>query len=667
MLQFVRGCWLRRQVHSLLVRWAWAGGATVTLDKAPCVYSRKRGCAESSSSAQGAGGASVGSTFVLSMGAGAVGPSMSRRVSAQKDLYEVRKRVAQTCGHVDVASRYHMFPAVVEDHYEVEDHVLGHGYNGLVSRAVSKANGQYVAVKTFKLWGISERKQRHLRNEVEIFISMDHPQIARLYDVYEGEHHLDLVMECLEGGELLGRIREMKVFSEVEAAQTGWQMLLAINYLHSHGVIHRDIKCENFIYESKQSTHLKLLDFGFSRFYDKRAAVYEMACGSLNYMAPEVIQETYTDKCDLWSFGVVMFILLFGHYPFVGHKADKTAAIMRGKFGVKPHAWERISPDARDFIQKLLAVNPDKRLSAPDALKHPWMSQKIEIYRTESNMTRKTLVDSQVVDALKRFANTSKFRRACMSIMAWTLTSAEQERMRQAFIALDTDGRGVLTLFDLKTVLERQLDMPDDEVKRIFDALDQNHDEEIEYNEFLAAMMASRIAIHDGLVKDVFQRLDSDCSGSIEINDLRHVFGTSLKRPQAEKIIEEAAQTGSRCISFVDFQNYLVASEDRDALDLMNNFIDVELESRSGTYSPLSRTARSQSSLGLPAALHSDMSKLTVSTVKIPDATPTPSTSRPSIQRQCWEAHQEASMCQSPVPTRSPNFAEGRSRACAIL
>lgn len=128
---------------------------------------------------------------------------------------------------------------------------------------------------------------------------MDHPHVASLTDVYESEDQLYLVMECMLGGELFDRVVKRKRFTEKDAAKAVYQMLLAVNYIHSHDVVHRDIKLENFLYEAQDSDHLKLIDFGFSKIWQPNTTM-AVSCGTLAYVAPEVLEKSYTSQCDLW-------------------------------------------------------------------------------------------------------------------------------------------------------------------------------------------------------------------------------------------------------------------------------------------------------------------------------------------------------------------------------
>mmetsp|Transcript_5920 Transcript_5920/g.15058 ORF Transcript_5920/g.15058 Transcript_5920/m.15058 type:complete len:548 (-) Transcript_5920:63-1706(-) len=507
---------------------------------------------------------------------------MGGSASKKNGLDDVVKRAEGRSGKITVSGRYHRLPKRLADDYIVETKVLGTGYNGSVFKARSKIGAGTYAVKGFHLNGITGEKMKELETEAEIFLSMDHPHVARLVDVYECENRLNLVMECMEGGELFERVRKQRRFTEVDAGSAIRQMLLSINYIHSKGIVHRDLKLENFLYETKESDHLKLIDFGFSHIWEPNTKM-KLSCGTLAYVAPEVLNKSYTSQCDLWSLGVITFIMLSGYMPFYGSEEHQIECIKSGKWANKPEKWAKVSDPAKDFMQSLMVVSPSKRLTAEQALNHPFIHD-----RQMSKQQSSELIDADIVEALQGFAKASQFRRACMSVMAWSLTSEERAKVRDAFIAMDESRQGTITLGELKKVLTEKFTFSDEQVQPIFEALDTGENDQIHYTEFLAAMVSTRIAMHDDLLRATFQRFDVDNSGSITVDNLRVVLGDSFDGEEVENLIKEADFAGDGKISYDEFIRYLKEGDaEGNAMSAAERIIDHEVrKSAEGEHKP---------------------------------------------------------------------------------
>lgn len=473
-------------------------------------------------------------------------------------------KLSEHMGPIVVSGRYHKLPRRIEDDYKTHDVVLGSGYNGVVQLATSLDDESYrFAVKAFKVGNLKRDKKAQLESEVGIYLCMDHPHVTRLFDVYEADDKLYLVMECMEGGELFDRVTKLKKFTELDAANAVEQMLLALNYIHSHGIVHRDLKLENFLYEAKDSDQLKLIDFGFSKVWDPNIKMH-VSCGTLAYVAPEVLKKAYTNQCDMWSLGVIAFVLLSGYMPFSGSEAVQTRNISTGHYVLKPERWTPISLEGRQFVKAMLEVDPAKRLTAGQALQHPWIAQR------HADMD----LDKGVVEALRTFAHSSKFRRCCLEMMAWSLSNDDRAQVRKEFLALDKSQQGTIKLRDLKQVLEEKLHISNEETMEIFDALDTNHDEEIHYSDFLAAMVSTRISVHDHLLQATFKKFDVDSSGYITVDNLRDVLGDTFEGEQVEKLLAEADLLKDNRISFDEFKQFVRG----DKMDMATKVIDQEIQ-----------------------------------------------------------------------------------------
>lgn len=271
----------------------------------------------------------------------------------------------------------------LSDDYEVEGTVLGQGLCGDVLLLHSRgAEPGSFAMKTVlkRLPGSCHQAgastgRPELPAEVEIFLALDHPNVARLHAIYHTSSTVSFVMDCCEGGELYSRLQKVGTFKDEDAAEASRQMLRAVGYLHSLHIVHRDLKLENFLYKSEDArSPLKLIDFGFAHVWDP-STLMRAPCGSLSYVSPDVLHGTgYTDKCDLWSLGVVIWMLLCGYPPFHGEEQQVLAQIKAGTPDWShQRRWKPVSEKAVDMVKKLLETVPEKRISAQGALQHCWL------------------------------------------------------------------------------------------------------------------------------------------------------------------------------------------------------------------------------------------------------------------------------------------------------
>jgi len=474
--------------------------------------------------------------------------------TASKDGVIRRSLVASHVGPIPLTGRYHTANRRLDADYELLDEVLGVGYGGPVRRALSRRGDKTrsYAVKELKLNDSSCAAMVKLRTEVEIVLAADHPHIAHLFDVYSTKDCAVLVMEELMGGELFNRLMELRIFTEDLASDALRQMLLAVNYLHGRGIVHRDLKIENFIYSTKGGSHLKLIDFGFSKMWDQRRKMHA-SCGTLSYIAPEVLHGGYTSQCDLWSIGVVAFLLLAGTMPFSGPHEEQMEKIMAGNYSLPELRWGHISAEGKDFVISLLQLDPDRRLDARAALAHPWIAG--------SSAKNSVEVDETIISALRSFGKASKFRRCCMMMMAWSLSSEEREGVHQYFLALDTSREGTISLEELRQVLVEKFDITDVETKEILSSMDSNHDEMIHYSDFLAAMLSTRIELHDDLLQSAFSKFDADNSGYITVKNLKEVLYGTVEDSEIETFIQEADQLQDGRLCYTDFVCYLRGEE----------------------------------------------------------------------------------------------------------
>lgn len=283
----------------------------------------------------------------------------------------------------------------IEHKYHIDPKVLGTGHHGSVRRCIDRTTRQRFAVKSIRKSDPAV-KIGGLHREITLLDQMKHASIIQLRDVFEDEEYLHLVTELCEGGELFDKILERAsrrkeagepaCFSEEEAARVLHEILMAVKYMHQHGIVHRDIKPENILFTSKEEgSPIKIIDFGLARHFDKSQEYYmRNVVGTPYYIAPEVLRKDYDDSCDLWSVGIIAYILLCGYPPFNGvDNAAVYAAVKRGAYYFPASDWKHVSVEARDFIRRLLQVNVSKRMTIDQALSHPWMVRHIASVQVE--------------------------------------------------------------------------------------------------------------------------------------------------------------------------------------------------------------------------------------------------------------------------------------------
>jgi calcium-dependent protein kinase len=246
--------------------------------------------------------------------------------------------------------------------------------------ATHKLTNQKRAIKVINKRNIKSSELRNkFINEISVLKMIDHPNIIKLYEFFEDDSNYYLVTDYLSGGELLDYILKNKVLSEKITAKYIKQALESVAYLHSKNIVHRDIKLENLMLESNEpNALLKLIDFGTSIISSpfKKLKTYK---GTISYLSPEVFENKYNEKCDLWSIGVIMYILLSGKMPFGGRdEGEIIRCITKGSYNMKGREWVKISPHGTNLLKKLLNPNPKLRISASAALSHPWFAANIQ-------------------------------------------------------------------------------------------------------------------------------------------------------------------------------------------------------------------------------------------------------------------------------------------------
>jgi len=315
---------------------------------------------------------------------------------------------------------------------------LGSGAYSVVKSASSKVGNHKVAVKIVTRKNLDKEDEKGLRQEVEILKAMKHSNIVQCYDFFEEPDKFYVVLEYLEGGELFDRIVKKVSYNEKEARDTVFLVISAIKYCHDRNVVHRDLKPENLLLKTKTDDFdIKIADFGFA--IQTKDSGLQTQCGTPNYIAPEILEKKpYGKPVDMWSIGVITYILLGGYPPFYNDNQSKLFAIIKkGQYEFHKNYWGNISNEAKDFIRGLLTLDASKRLSANEALAHPWLSPDLI-----SSLAKRNL-DSNLAE-LKKYNAQRKFKGAAKAIMAVNkmknLTTSIKKAAAESNAASEADG-----------------------------------------------------------------------------------------------------------------------------------------------------------------------------------------------------------------------------------
>lgn len=278
----------------------------------------------------------------------------------------------------------------IESIYYIESKVLGTGRFGSVREACHKTSGMRCAVKSIRKDHPSIESGAIAREIISLLEMKNHPSITQLVDVFEDAEYVHIVTDLCTGGELYDSIvqhattnslncntisRGTCCFPEDKAARLIYQLLDSVAFMHSRNIVHRDLKPENILLQTTGAdSPIKIIDFGMAREHDINDPPMTQCLGTPYYIAPEVLRKQYDRSCDLWSVGIISFILICGYPPFNGddNKAIHSS-ILKGKYRFPVREWKGTSKEARDFIRRLLQVDTRKRMTAAEALRHPWL------------------------------------------------------------------------------------------------------------------------------------------------------------------------------------------------------------------------------------------------------------------------------------------------------
>ena len=472
--------------------------------------------------------------------------------------------------------------------------------------SVEKGPNMFFALKVINLALVEKDKIDQLKNEVEILKTLDHKNIIKAYETFQMRKYkkLMIVMELCTGGDMHARMP----YTERQVANAMRQVLSAISYMHSKRIIHRDIKLENILWESKHpEAAIKVIDFGLSKVFSPNNNVLTERVGTLYSMSPETMKGIYTTQADLWSIGVCTYIMLSMNRPFDGQTPKQLVANVlqcNYEFTTKSESneaddekrdvWTTISEQAKSFISQLLVLEPLDRLTADTAKNHEWFDSRLNrksgqliVEESSEGVNGQTATTSYELNEafnigapletdddeedddlppltteefknrvranIVQYADMGEFRRLALNVVAKKSTSSEIFELRKVFDEFDTLNTGTITLDEFKAALSH-FEYSEKEIKKIFRKVDVNKNNVINYTEFLAATLETQGNIEEYRLAEAFDVLDSDDSGYISRDNLKKLLGNRAKDDKyIDRLIAEADIAKNGQISYQEF------------------------------------------------------------------------------------------------------------------
>ena len=430
---------------------------------------------------------------------------------------------------------------------------IGKGGYGKVYLVTNLTTGENLACKQIPK---TNKNLEKTEREIAILKNADHPNIVKLYSVYEDKHNFYLIMENLKGGELfdkiIERIKKKNIFSEYEAAQIFKQIISVISYCHSKNIVHRDLKPENILFTEEDNdinnNTIKIIDFGLSRKFTRNKL--SSPVGTCYYVAPEILIKDYSEKCDIWSAGVILYILLSGEPPFNGSNNKSIYyKISTYKYNFPENKWNNISNEAKDLISKIL-VPEDQRISADDILNHEWFKKVEVIERKNLNFD---------IEKFNNYVQMNKLKKMVFTFITSRLDDIELNDIKNTFLEFDSNKDGMITLEEFKNgLIKLNIGTGAFDIQNMFNEIDTDKNGVIDYTEFLSAAIEQNKILKERKLFEAFQEFDVDGTGKISKDDILKVL--KLERDfdgKIEEMIKEVDKNGDGEIDYMEFLNMM--------------------------------------------------------------------------------------------------------------
>ena len=430
----------------------------------------------------------------------------------------------------------------------IKTKLLGSGAFGEVWLVHHKDLERDFAMKIIKKRKNKSSDDKEIINEISILKKLDHPKILKIVDFYSTPKKYYIITEYCPEGELFNEIIKVGKFDEGQAAFIINQILKAVSYCHKMNIIHRDIKPENIMITNREKNgclQVKLIDFGTAKIFE-RGRQENKYVGSSYYMAPEILKRQYDEKCDLWSIGVILYILLTGRPPFDGNDDEEILEnVKKGVYDKWGYPFPILSEQSKDLIFKLLQYDPQKRLNAEQALEHPWFKT-AEFKKKDKVNSISPELAKELIENMTKYRSDNVLKSAVIAYLIHHITNTEEcLEASKLFNKIDLNSDGKIEKKELIQGFEKYWGISKEETKEKVDLIFANIDTDfngfIEYEEFVRAAINPSIFMSQNYLKFAFNYFDRDSSGDITFEEIKKRFIQNAKNTNS-KVDEELKQ-----------------------------------------------------------------------------------------------------------------------------
>ena len=400
-----------------------------------------------------------------------------------------------------------------------------------------------------------------LKTEIEVLQKIDHPNIIKIFEYYTTIDRFFIISEYFKYNNLLEKIQKNTVFSEEQAAFILFQIFSAVNYLHFNKIIHRDIKPENILITRIEDSlyYLKLIDFGSAKDIIKKKKDKKLI-GSTYYIAPEVFGNVYTKKCDIWSVGVIFYMLMTGEAPFNAEKEeDIIIQIKLGNYNMEGERWNQISKEAKDLLKQLLEVDYKKRINAKKAIKHNYFKKNIS-----KNLLLKN-INKINDDKIRKFCNNiNKFKPthliqycALLNIIHhFFLIDQDLTYLQEIFYLFDKKNYGCLRAEEIKEGFNNLLKKDVFIYPEFFSFMDCNKRGYVNFKEFAISCIDKERLLTDDMIKLSFSCFDINSTGKVTIKEMQKIYGNKDLNDNLHEILNEINH--DECFVYEEYKNLVL-------------------------------------------------------------------------------------------------------------